>query len=232
MKKFLILVLAFALGGCSALVPAAPTAMPTSPPIKVIQTVIVTVLVTAPASETPIPTATWTSIPTFTPQPTSLTGTPATPQLTGTLGTVQVTGTPGTPVSSLGTPSATLPANAGGTLFSNLTRSGDMFGPNCQPDTITFGVSTTDPSITEVDLFYRLEDQTSSSITNWVDIGKMISDNAGNFTFDFKAGMIPSDLRSRRAWFDYQFVGLNSTPRVIGRSALILQQITFTPTCQ
>ncbi len=59
----------------------------------------------------------------------------------------------------------------------------------------------------------------------------MSPDNAGNFKFDFQSGMIPSDLRSRQLWFDYQFVGLNNRLQVVGRSSRILKQITFTPDC-
>ncbi len=221
MKQLLVISLAFALTGCAAIAPfttqTVPTAGPTSTPQIVIQTVIVTVLVTAPATETPVPTATWTPIPSFTPQPTSLTGTPG-------------TSTPGTPTAG-GSATATLPANAGGVLFDNLTRSSDHLYYSCQPSTITFGLKATDPNVSEVDLFYRLEVQNSSLVTDWVDVGPMSSDNSGNFTFDFKASMIPSDLRTRPAWVDYQFVGLNRSLQVIGRSARILQQVTFTPNC-
>jgi hypothetical protein len=218
MKRILVVVLAFALTGCAAIAPALPTQGPTSTPQVIIQTVVVTVLVTVPPTETPIPSATWTPIPTFTPQPTSLTGTPGSPMGTGTAQT---------PQSSVSTsPTATLPADAGGGIFTNLTRSTDLFSYNCQPNTGNFGVSSTNTNITEVDFFYRLEDQSSSAITGWVDVSKMVSDNAGNFTFDFQAHFIPSDLRFRKAWFDYQFVALNKMGQVIGRSATIVKQVT------
>jgi hypothetical protein len=227
MKSLLILALAFGLTGCGAIAPfvsASPTAGPTSSPQVIFQTVVVTVLVTAPATETPIPTSTWTPIPTFTLEPTSLTAT------TGTAGSTQSTGTAATS-SAAATPSATLPPDAGGSLFTNLTRSTDRFALRCQPDTLTLGLTTADPNVTEVDLFYRLEDKSSGSITDWTDIGKMTPDHTGNFSFDFQSGMIPSDLRTRQLWFDYQFVGLNSRLQVVGRSSRILQQITFTPDC-
>ncbi len=242
MKKFLVIALALALAGCSAVAPfvqANPTAGPTSRPQVIYQTVVVTVLVTAPATETPIPTATWTPIPTFTPQPATATLETGTPLGTGTAGSVQYTATPGsvlytatpgTPFVS-GSPSATLPANAGGTLFSNLTRSNDQLFYSCSPSDITFGLTATSSTVYEVDFFYRLEYKNSSLTTNWVDVGKMLSDGNGNFTFDFKASMIPSDLRTRSAWVDYQFVGLNRSLQVIGRSSMILQQLSFSPTC-
>ncbi len=231
MKSLLVLVMACALAGCSALAPTLPAATPgpTSTPQTIIQTVIVTVLVTVPPTETPIPTATWTPIPTFTPQPTDLTTTPG----TGTPGSTQAgTGTAQTQQAAAnGTPGATLPAEAGGGFFTNMTRSTDAFSASCAPDTVTFGLAATSPSITEVDLFYRLEDQNSSAITNWVDVGKMTSLSGGNFTFDFKYTYIPRDLRMSKAWFDYQFVALNSLGQVVGRSARVTQQVTFTASC-
>ncbi len=222
MKQLLVLVLALALAGCAALAPAVPTPGPTSRPQVIIQTVIVTVLVTPQATPTSIPTATWTPIPTFTPQPTSSTATAGTP-----LGTA--TG----PIStaSPGGPTATLPADVGGGIFTNLTRTTDRFGVNCPPNDITLGLSTSNTSVTEVDLFYRLEDKNGSSMTGWVDIGPMTSDNAGSFTYDFKATLVPTDMRFSQAWFDYQFVALNKSLKVIGRSATIQQQVTFSVNC-
>jgi hypothetical protein len=230
MKSLAMLALAFVLTGCAAIAPAIPTATagPTSTAQVVFQTVIVTVLVTEPPTITPSPTVTWTPIPTFTPQPntaTSTLGTPGTPATASTTGTVQ------TPPASFTSATATLPTDAGGGLFTNLTRSTDVFAVTCQPDTVTFGLSTTNPSVTEVDLFYRLEDYVGSSITNWVDIGKMLPDNSGNFTFNFKSTLIPSDLRTRKAWLDYQFVGLNGLGQIVGRSARIVKQVTFSPGC-
>ena len=154
-----------------------------------------------------------------------MTGTPGTgtPLATGTFG---VTAAPST-----GSPTATLPTNAGGSLLTNLTRTGDHLYANCLPSDITFGVSATSPDVHEVDFFYRLEFLNSSLTTDWVDVAAMVPDNNGNFTFDFKASMIPSDLRTRAAWVDYQFVALNSSLKVIGRSATIPQQVTFAPNC-
>jgi hypothetical protein len=231
MKRVLVILLAFALTGCGAISPfiTQPTAAATNPPQVVYQTVVVTVLVTSPASETPVPTATWTPIPSFTPQPTMPTSTLGL-VATATSGSAQFTATPSALAPS-GSATATLPANAGGTIFADLTRSSDRLSYSCSPSTITFGLSATDPNVYEVDLFYRLEYQNSSLTTNWVDVGKMVSDGAGHFTFDFKASMIPSDLRTRAAWLDYQFVGLNRSFEVIGRSARILQQVTFSPSC-
>jgi hypothetical protein len=221
MKHLLLIALALVLTGCAGLAPAAPTPAPTATPQVVVQTVIVTVLVTEPATETPIPSPTLTPIPTFTPQPTDLTAAEA----TGT-----AAATPGTPA-ALTSPTATLPDNAGGGLFTDLTRSSDHFALSCQPDTITFSVSTTDGNVSEVDLFYRMENQTGTSVSGWIDIGKMTSDQNGNFTMDFKASLVDPDLRARNSWFDYQFVGLSKAGVVLGRSAKITKQITYMLDC-
>ena len=227
MKQLVPILLALVLSGCGALAPAAPTAGPTGTPQIVVQTVMVTVVVTQLVTGTPTstPTPTLTPIPTFTVQPSELTATGGATQATGTL-------TVGTPATAAGTsPTATLPANAGGDIFTDLTRSSDHFGLGCQPDTLTFGVSTTNTSVSEVDLFYRVEDQLGSSISGWIDIGKMLSDGNGNFTMNFTASMVDPDLRGRKVWFDYQFVGLSKASAVLGRSAKIVKQITYTTDC-
>lgn len=236
MRRLLVLFLAFALTGCSGLAPvlsSTSTAAPTASPRIEIQTVVVTVLVTHVVTQTPssTPTATLTPIPTFTPENTTLTAAAG----TGTTTPSSTAATSTTPLASLAvtgtSATATLPADAGGGLFTNLTRSTDHFALNCQPDTVTFGVSTTNPDVTEVDLFYRMEDQLSSSISGWIDIGKMTSDQSGNFTMNFTASMVDRDLRSHKAWLDYQFVGLSKVGQVLGRSARIVKQVTFTLDC-
>ena len=130
-----------------------------------------------------------------------------------------------------GAATATLPPDAGGNLFTSLTRSGDQFALRCLPDTITFGVSTDNTTVTEVDMYYRIQDQLSVSISDWKNVGAMTSDKHGNFTIDFNAAMVNPDLRSHKAWFDYQFVGINKGGGVVGRSGKIVKQITYNIDC-
>jgi hypothetical protein len=223
MKKLITLALAFVLTGCGALAPAAtPTAAPTSTPVVLIQTVIVTVIPTQQPTEAPTETA----VPTQTPLiiVVTATGAPASAPA-GPTNTAEAS------VPVTGAATATLPANAGGDIFTNLTRSDDHFALNCQPDTITFGVSTSNTTVSEVDFFYRIEDQLSISISGWVDVGKMQTDKQGNFTLDFKSSSVDPDLRSHKAWLDYEFVGLNKLGNAVGRSSKIVKQITFTTDC-
>ncbi len=225
MKKILVLALAFMLTGCGALAPGAtPTSAATSTPVIVLQTVIVTVVPT----EMPTEVATNTVAPTLTPQVIVVTATlPATGPTSAAASSAPAASVPVTG----GAATATLPANAGGDIFTNLTRSSDHFALKCLPETITFGVSTANPYVTEVDLFYRIEDRLSVSISNWKDGGAMTSDKNGNFTVDFAAATVSPDLRSHKAWFDYEFVGISKLGDAVGRSAKIVQQITYTIDC-
>lgn len=223
MKKLLTLALAFVLTGCGALAPAAtPTAAPTSTPVVLVQTVVVTV----------IPTEAPTEIPTQTPAPTQ---TPQIIVVTATGGAPAVAANSSNPTAaatqSAGEATATLPANAGGQYFTNLARTGSLFYLRCQPDTITFSVSTSNPYISEVDLFYRIEDRLSTSIYDWKNGGKMVSDKNGNFTLDFSSATVSPDFRSHKAWFDYEFVGINKYGDAVGRSEKISQQVTYKIDC-
>lgn len=130
-----------------------------------------------------------------------------------------------------GSATATLPANAGGDLFTSLGRSSDHFALRCLPDTITFNVSTANPYVVGVDIYYRIQDQLSTSMSGWIHGGSMTSDKHGNFSMDFPASRVDPDVRSHRAWFDYQFVGVNKTGDAVGRSLRIVKQITYTIDC-
>ncbi len=221
MKKLiaLTLALAFVLAGCGAPAPAAPTAAP----VVVVQTVIVTVVPTQPP----------TAVPTDTPVP------PTQPpqQVIVVVTATQPAGAPppaGSGGGTEGTATATLPAGAGGNLFTNLTRSGSFFSLRCLPQDITFSVTTANLAVVEVDLYYRVEDLMTQPTTysEWKNAGKMTGDKHGNFTIDFNTAQISPDLRATdRAWFDYQFVGLAKSGEAVGRSGKISQQIFYLKDC-
>jgi hypothetical protein len=226
MKKLITIALAFVLTGCGALAPAAtPTAAPSSTPVVLVQTVEVTVIPTQQPTEVP----TDTPAPTQTPQIVVVTATGgAAPAAAGPTNTAEAN------ASTSGiTPTATLPADVGGGMFTNFTRSGDKLSLRCpsQPDTITFGVTRTNELITQVDFYYRIEDRLSVSMSGWISAGSMVSDKQGNFTLAFKSLSVDPDVRSHKAWLDYQFVAVNHLGAAIGRSARISQQITYTIDC-
>ncbi len=227
MKKLSILILAFLLAGCGAISPAQPTATSAPPPTAqvIIATVLVTVVPTLAPTQPPPPTAVPTQPPqiivvTATPQPGAAAPAPANPQPTENSGA---------------TATATLPSDAGGNLFSNFTRSGSFFDLRCLPQDITFGVSTANLAVVEVDMYYRIEDLTTQPITysDWSNMGKMATDKHGNFTFDVNTtNNLSPDLRATsKGWFDYQFVGISKTGDAVGRSGKISQQVLYLKDC-
>ncbi len=234
LRRILILALALLLSGCGTLSPVAQ-ATPTSAPPPTPQVIVATVLVPVVATQPP------TSVPTNTPVPPS-----PTPQV------IVVTATPaatqaaaatsaGSASSGNATATATLPSDAGGlskggeVLFSNLTRSGSYFNLRCPPQDITFGVSTSNLAVVEVDLYYRMEDLTTQPVTisPWKNLGKMTSDGHGNYTMDVNTLQnLSPDLRaSAKAWFDYQFVGIAKDGNSVGNSGKISQQILYLKDC-
>jgi len=218
MKKFLILALALVLSGCSALTSATPTSAPPPTAQVIIATVLVPVVATEPATQVPTDTPV---APTPTPQ------------------VVVVTATGGAPTSAPtssgpATATATLPADAGGDLFTNLTRSGSFFDLRCLPQDLTFSVSTTNVYVVEVDLYYRMEDLTTQppTISTWKGLAKMNGDKSGNYTVDINTSQLSPDLRtSAKSWFDYQFIGVNKTGDAVGRSGKITQQVLYLKDC-
>ncbi len=226
MKKLITLPLAIILAGCGAIAPVQPTATSAPPPTA--QVVIATVLVTV------VPTQAPTQVPTATPAPTQ---TPAVIVVTATSqpGAAAAPTNPQLiPNTGGGTPTATLPADAGGSLFTNITRSGSFFDLRCLPQDITFGVSTANYAVTEVDMYYRMEDLTTQPITvsDWHNLGKMNTDKNGNFTIDINTSQLSPDLRAAaKAWFDYQFVGISKTGDAIGRSGKISQAVLYLKDC-
>ena len=220
LRKFLIAALALALSGCGALAPVQPTA---APPPTAVPPVVVTVVVVA--------TNPPTTAPSDTPAPTQ---TPAVVVVTATGGSNTAANTSVPSSSGAATATATLPSDAGGSLFTNLTRSGSFFDLRCLPQDITFNVSTSNLYVVEVDLFYRMEDLTTvpPSVSDWKNVGKMISDKNGNFSMDLNTSLLSPDLRAvGKAWFDYQFVGISKTGDAVGRSGKISQQILYLKDC-
>ncbi len=234
MKKLLTLTLAFLLAGCAAIAPVPPTAAPTSvPPTPAV--IIATVLVPAPATQAPAQAPTEVP-PTQTPQVIVVTATQA-----AAAAPTQAPSNPSTGGGAAATATATLPSNAGGlskagdVLFTNLTRSGSYFNLRCSPQDITFGVSTSNGAVVEVDLYYRMEDLTTQPVTtsDWKNLGKMTGDKNGNYTIDVNTVQnLSPDLRaSAKAWFDYQFIAIAKDGNSVGNSGIIAKQVLYLKDC-
>jgi hypothetical protein len=209
MRRFLFVLLAFTLSGCGALAPAQPTPVPPTPQV-IIATVLVTVEAPSPIPPTAVPP---TAVPpTAVPPPAQPAATEAAP-------------------ASGATATATLPVSAGGPVFTDLVRSGSFLSLRCQPLSIVFNVTSINPSVVQVDFWYRLQDQQGTSITEWKNFGPMDTDKNGHFSLEFKSEDVHPDLRFARAWFDYEFIGLAKSGDVVGRSAKITKQITYMIDC-
>lgn len=218
MRKLLILALAFFLAGCGAVSPVQPTVPAASPtPVVIVATVLVPVTVEAPTQAPPPPTN-------------------PPPQVVVVTATQEAAAAPATGGGSPSnaTATATLPSDAGGNLFTNLTRSGSFISLRCLPQEITFSVSTSNAYVVDVDFYYRFEDLTKqpATLTEWKNVGPMTSDKNGNFTMTFNVTQINPDLRvAEKAWVDYQFVGLAKDGNAVGRGGKISQQILYLKNC-
>ena len=164
MKRFLILILIFvmALTACDALSspteapPAAPTTIPPTAEVVVV-TVEVPVEVTAQPTEAP-PTA----VPTETLPPAL---TEAVPTEAAPAAEPPTEAAPAQSSSSEGP--VTVDASLWGGYFKDVTYSNPSFSLRCPPKEITITGTATDPAITAVEFYYRIEDRKGTDISEW-----------------------------------------------------------------
>ena len=225
MKPILFISLALILVACAAPVPTSAPPQPTQTPVvivetvvqKVVETVVVTVVPTQPATEVP-----------------SSTPLPAPTEAPPTQALAQVTQPPAAtvaaPVDTTGG-LITVDNAFGGGWFADITRTRSDFALRCLPSNeITFRVKPTDPNITQVDFYYRIQDRATGAVFDWQNAGRMISNADGTFSIVFSGDDVNTNFRKPNAWFDYQFIGSSRTG-VVGRSEKIEQQVTYTFDC-
>lgn len=223
MRKFIILLLAFAITACGA-APATPSQAPTEAVVQPTQTAMVvveTVVVTV------IPTNVPTEIPSATPLPPATEVPPTAVPPTAVPATQAAVAAP----QSVASGPITVDDALGAGWFVNMTRSRNDLSLRCQLSReITFTVKTTDPNIRQVDFYYRIEDRSTGAVFDWQNAGRMISDGNGTFTLVFSGESVNANFRKPNAWLDYQFAGSNNTG-VVGRSEKITQQVAYTFDC-
>jgi hypothetical protein len=222
MRKIIVLLLALALSACGTApltVTEAPTVepvLPTQTPVVVVETVVVTV----------IPTNVPTEIPSATPVPPP-TEVPATQPPAPT---AEAAAAPATEPSNGGL--VTIDNALGAGWFTNMTLTGNTLALRCQLyKQVTFSVRPADPGITQVDLYYRIEDRATGAIFDWQGPRRMLGDGQGNFAVVFSGEDVNANFRKPNAWFDFQFVGLSRSGGRVGNSEKIIQKVNYTFDC-
>jgi hypothetical protein len=213
MKKLLLLLIALALGACTAAPTQAPAPQQVAPePIVVTvvveptqapqeqQPVVVTVVVQA----TPIP-------PTAEPPPTQA--------------------SVATAADTSGT-SIVLDNVLGKGVFSDITLSGKEFTLRCLPREMTVTATAALVDIEEAELFYRIVDQPKALYySEWRSAGKMKDEGNGVFSMVLTGETVHPDLRLDLGWFEFQLVGLNKGGGVVDRTQKIEQTVTYRINC-
>lgn len=232
MKKIIVPLLALILTACagqpfvftSTAAPTDAVSQPTQTPVVLMQTVVVTVIPTDRPTEvstnTPPPTATPLPPPTEAP----LTQPPAT----------QPTAEPATaaPVQAADSGLVTLDSALGGGWFSTMTLTAKTLALRCELyKQITFTVTPSDPGISQVDFYYRVEDRATGAVFDWQGPRRMSVNGSGAFTLAFSGEDVNSNFRKPNAWLDFQFVGLGKSGGRVGNSEKIVQQVSYTFDC-
>jgi len=229
MRKIIVLLLALTLAACAA-PPVTPTQAPTEAVIQPTQTaavIVQTVVVTV------IPTELPTEVPTQVPSATPLPPTEVLPtQQAATEPPASAATSASAQAADSGSGPLPLDSAMGGGWFTNMTLTSKAFSLRCQPSRqITFSVTPSDPSITQTDFYYRIEDRATGAVFDWQGPRRMSADGNGNFTLVFTGEDVNQNFRKPNAWFDFQFVGLNKSGARVGNSEKIVQQVSYTFDC-
>jgi hypothetical protein len=221
MKKVLLISLVFILAACGV----APVQQ--VQPTPIIATVLVPVAAPTEVPPTPIPPTAQVIVVTATNEP--ATAVPPTAQV------IVITAT-NAPVTS-GAPASGGPISLDNTLgkgvFINMSMSSDVFTLRCSPRDITFSITANNPAIVDALLYYRIVDNPAGLYpSEWQNAGKMNSDKKGNFSLVFSGEAVNPNLRLGKAWFDFQFIGLNKGGTAVDRTQKIERLVTYGIDCQ
>ena len=229
MRKLFVLLLVVSLAACAAppgtptQAPAEEVIQPTQTAAVIVQTVIVTVVPTNLPTETP------TQVPTATPLPP--TDVPPTQQPATEPPAPTVTSVPAQVVDNSSGP-VVLDSALGGGWFKDLTLTARVLALRCQlSKQITFSVAPSDPSITQADFYYRIEDRATGAVFDWQGPRRMPADGNGNFTLVFTGEDVNPNFRKPNAWLDYQIIGLSKSGGRVGSTEKIVQQVSYTFDC-
>lgn len=205
MKKLGFVLMIFALAACTA----APAVQPVNPPAA--QPPVVVVTVVAPTNPPAAPAATDVP-PTAAPAATEAPTATAAPEAAATATSLPAVGAP---------------------VFTDFARSGASFSLKCSPSEITFSATSLSAYTTKVLIYYRMVDKLNSIASQWYPGPELKEVSKDHYEIAFSALDVNPDVRFDNGWFEYQFVALNKTGDVVGRTPkeMFQQQITFTKEC-
>lgn len=116
--------------------------------------------------------------------------------------------------------------------FVNTTGTADALSLRGQlSKVINFSVTPADANITQVNFDYRTQDRATGAVFDWQNAERMFTDATGNFSLVYSGESVNPNFRKANAWFDYQFIGINSSGGVVGRSEKLEQQVAYTLHC-
>jgi hypothetical protein len=120
----------------------------------------------------------------------------------------------------------------GGGWFQSMSLSAKVLSLRCQPSKqITFSLTPLDPSITQADFYYRIEDRATGAVFDWQGPQRMSADGDGNFTLTFTGEDVNPNFRKPNAWLDFQVVGLSKSGGQVGSTEKVVQQVSYTFDC-
>ncbi|HND47768.1 MAG TPA: hypothetical protein PLL95_04365, partial [Anaerolineales bacterium] len=68
--------------------------------------------------------------------------------------------------------------------------------------------------------------------SEWKNLGEMVSDKQGHFSFVLESLDLNPDLRVlEKAWIDFQFIGINKGGGVVDRTQKIEKMVTYYKAC-
>lgn len=128
-------------------------------------------------------------------------------------------------------PSPSATPELSGELFSKVSHSTDVLHFNCDPLEIIFNLTVKNPDIKHVAFFFRMKDKATGIVNAWSNGEDMRAAGNGIFQFIFQARAIPNEARTKQAWVQFQFAGLNKAGESLGRSQIFANEITYTSDC-
>ena len=114
--------------------------------------------------------------------------------------------------------------------FGRITRSSDRFHLRCDPQEIIFDVYNTSDQVFQVVFLYRVKDKATGLVTPWINL-VMRPVGSGMYEILLRPSDLPEDARYWDAWLQVQFVSLDRANNRLDQTAVIADEISYSPRC-